>query len=311
MPKPILRGAILAGVIIAVAAVYFWWSKQPADTPDYVANGRLEAIEVHLASRLPGRLVELLVDEGDSVAVGDVVARLDSDPLQAELTRIMADIHQARQQLKLAVARKAEADSECSFARSQLKRLESLSKNNYVSEDQLDAARTRVQTSSAACGAAAAQVGSAEAGLEVANASLARLQVDIDDLALTAPIAGRIQYRLVEPGEVVPAGGRVLTLISSEDVYLTVFLPTDIAGRLRVGGEQSIVLDAYPDRSIPAVVRFVSPQAQFTPKMVETREERAKLMFRVKLQIDREFLLQNGDWLKSGMPGTARFRQPQ
>lgn len=308
MPKPVLRGAAIAALLLAALAAFAWWQQQPAEDPGYLANGRLEAVEVHLASRLPGRLGRVVVDEGDHVAAGDPVAQLESEPLEADLTRVRADIHQARQQLELANARRGEAQSECEFARSQLKRLESLSRDNYVSEDQLDAARTRVRTSTATCRAAAAQVGSAEAGIAVANANLQRIQVDLDDLQLTAPISGRVQYRLVEPGEVIPAGGRVVTLISDRDVYLTVFLPTAIAGQLHIGGEQTIRLDAFPQRLIPARVEFVSPQAQFTPKTVETQEERAKLMFRVKLRIDPEYLAEHGDWLKAGMPGTVRFQ---
>lgn len=307
MTKSVLRGIVIVALIGIVAAGYLWWQHRPATASVYIANGRLEATEVQLASRLAGRLEELLVQEGDEVSTGDVVARLESAPLEAEMSRIMADIQLAQEQLVLATARKAEADSECDFARSHLKRLESLSKDRYVSEDQLDAARTRVQTSTAACRAAAAQVSSAEAGIEVARASRTRLQVDLDDLSLVAPIPGRILYRLVEPGEVIPAGGRVVTLLSNQDVYLTIFLPTKVAGQLQIGAAQNLILDAYPDREIPARVTMVSPQAQFTPKSVETAQERAKLMFRVKLQIEPEFLREHGSWLKAGMPGTARF----
>lgn len=330
MAKPVVRAALVAALIllfaVCAATGYLWWQGggwqgdgsrdawwqgQPDSGADYVANGRLEAVEIQLASRLAGRLEEMAVEEGDAVAADEVVARLDSGPLQAEIARSEAAIGEAERGVELAHARREEAESECHFARTQLKRLQGLASQRHVSEEQLDAAENRVRTSAAGCRAAAARVGSAEASLAVAQAARERLRVDLDDLTLTAPISGRIQYRLAEEGEVIPAGGRVVTLISDRDVYLTVFVPSAWAGRLRLGAEQPIHLDAYPQRAIPARIRFVSPEAQFTPKSVETREERAKLMFRIKLQVEPEFLTANGDWLKPGMPGEARFTLPE
>src|SRR5690625_2763588 len=310
MARLLIRLGLVLALEAAAGRGYGWWHHQ-SEVGVHLANGRVEATEGQLASRLAGTRRQLPVQEGERVDAGALIARLDSAPLEAELARVDADVQLAREQLNLAQAQQEQADSECQLARSHLKRLESLSQDRYVSEDQLDVARTRVETSAATCRAAAAQVKSAEARIAVALAGRKRIEVDLADLTLKAPISGRIQHRLVEPGEVLPAGGRVVSLVSDQEVYLTLFLPTEIAGRLRLGQPRDIVLDAHPDRPIPARVTLVSPQAQFTPKSVETAEERARLMFRVRLQVEPDFLRDNADWLKPGMPGYARFERLQ
>ena len=107
----------------------------------------------------------------------------------------------------------------------------------------------------------------------------------------------------------MPAGGKVLTLVDLSDMYMTVYLPTDLAGQLAIGSEARIVLDAYPDQPVPATVSFVAPKAQFTPREVETRSEREKLMFRVKVRPDASWLAAHRDLAKGGMPGVAYLRK--
>ena len=128
------------------------------------------------------------------------------------------------------------------------------------------------------------------------------------DAALRAPINGRVLYRLAEPGEVVAAGGKVLTLVDLTDMYMTIYLPTDKVGQVAIGSEGKILLDGLPDQAIPAKVSFVAPKAQFTPREVETRTEREKLMFRVKVQADPAWLAAHRDLAKAGMPGVAYVR---
>uniref|UniRef100_UPI000AA1736C HlyD family secretion protein n=1 Tax=Desulfosarcina cetonica TaxID=90730 RepID=UPI000AA1736C len=137
---------------------------------------------------------------------------------------------------------------------------------------------------------AIARQANATAAIDAVKARIDEIQSFIDDSTLTAPVDGRVLYRLAEPGEVLGAGGRVLTLLDVSDVTMTIFLPTDQAGRVDLGSDARIVLDALPDVVIPARVSFVAPKAQFTPKDVETRTEREKLMFRVKVRIDPELL---------------------
>ncbi|MEF9604686.1 HlyD family efflux transporter periplasmic adaptor subunit, partial [Paracoccus sp. PXZ] len=123
-----------------------------------------------------------------------------------------------------------------------------------------------------------------------------------------SPRDGRVQYRIAQEGEIVAAGGRILNLVDLEDVYMTFFLPTAQAGRVEVGAEARLVMDAAPQYVIPARISYVADVAQFTPKTVETAEEREKLMFRVRAQVDPELLRKYSNYVKTGLPGTAYVR---
>jgi HlyD family secretion protein len=147
-----------------------------------------------------------------------------------------------------------------------------------------------------------------EAAIAAAAAHVERIRTDIADSTLVATIRGRVLYRLAEPGEVLAAGGKVATVLELSDVYMTIFLPTEEAGRAVIGAEGRIVLDAVPYLVIPGAVSFVAPRAQFTPKEVETRAEREKLMFRVKVRIDPELLARDVEKVKTGLPGVAYVR---
>ena len=160
----------------------------------------------------------------------------------------------------------------------------------------------------AAHAAAEAQLALADAAIDAAKAQVESVRSRLDDSALKTPINGRVLYRLAEPGEVLPAGGKVFTVLNLTDASMTIFLPTLQAGRLRIGDEARIVLDAIPEYTIPASVSFVSPEAQFTPKEVETRTEREKLMFRVKVRINPTLLAKHGAIMKTGVPGGAYVR---
>jgi HlyD family secretion protein len=160
----------------------------------------------------------------------------------------------------------------------------------------------------AALAAARIDVDYREAAIAAAAARIERIRTDIVDSTLITPIRGRVLYRLAEPGEVLPAGGKVVTVLELSDVYMTIFLPTEEAGRTVIGAEGRIVLDAAPYLVIPAAISFVAPRAQFTPKEVETRTEREKLMFRVKVRIDPDLLARNVEKVKTGLPGVAYVR---
>jgi len=165
-----------------------------------------------------------------------------------------------------------------------------------------------VATAAALLAEAEAKVLEAQAAMDAAIAAAETIAADIDDCILKSPVKGRILYRLAEPGEVLSAGGKVLTVLELTDVYMTIFLPTRLAGRVRFGADARLVFDALPDLTVPAKVSFVAPQAQFSPKEVETRTEREKLMFRIKVKIDPELLLQHFADVKTGVPGVAYVR---
>lgn len=294
--------ALLSGV--GVFAYQQWQQEHEDGNGVYRSNGRLEARQSHVATRIAGLLSTVAVREGDHVALGQTLALLDSRPLQAELARTVAAIQQTRDQQVLAQAQLAQHESECVYARNQYARIKSLISKQNASVDQLDNTRMRVESCESVINAAKAAVASAESALKVAEATRDRIQVDLDDATIVAPFSGFILYKLAEPGEVIVPGGRLFTLVSDSDVYLTIFLPADVAGKLATGDAAELLMDARTDVKVPATVSFIAPEAQFTPKTVETASERSKLMFRAKLSIDPAFLQQNS-WLKSGMPGMA------
>lgn len=274
-----------------------------------LGNGRIEATEVDVATKLPGRLKEVLVREGDRVESGQVVAVLDTDALEAQQRQGQAELRRARQERLHALAVVEQHASELDFARRDLTRLQRLAgSDRFVSEEQLDQARTRVRTAEAALRATQVQVVATEAAIEAAQASIERVEVDIADSTLRAPRGGRVLYRLAEPGEVLGAGGKVLTLLDLSDVYMVIFLPATQAGRVPLGAEARLVLDAAPEYVVPAEVSFVAPRAQFTPKQVETQGVREQLAFRVKVRIAPELLARYEDLVKTGVPGVAHVR---
>ncbi|MGE5154134.1 MAG: HlyD family secretion protein [Bdellovibrio bacteriovorus] len=286
------------------------WLGETALSDDFaLGNGRIEATEVDVATKLAGRLAEVRVREGDRVESGQVVAVLDTEALAAQRRQAQAELRRARQEREHAVAVVEQHASELDYARRDLTRLQRLSgSDRFVSEEQVDQARTRVRTAEAALRASQVQVVATEAAIEAAQASIERIEVDIADSSLKAPRGGRVLYRLAEPGEVLAAGGKVLTLLDLSDVYMVIFLPTTEAGRVPIGAEARLVLDAAPEYVVPAEVSFVAPRAQFTPKQVETQSVRETLAFRVKVRIAPDLLARYEDLVKTGVPGVAYVR---
>ncbi|MEC4750129.1 HlyD family efflux transporter periplasmic adaptor subunit [Methylomicrobium sp. Wu6] len=323
----------LAGAVIVAAAV--WWSLRPNGLPAGIVsgNGRIEATEIDIATKTPGRVIEILAHEGDFVKAGDLLARMDSDVLLAQQAEAEAQVRQAenayltaksivvqRESERLAAqAVVAQRQAELDVARKRLKRSQRLVGEGAIPQQEVDDNRARVLGAEAAVRAAEAQVAAARAGIEAsrsqvvqsqslieaAKATVARLKADIDDRALKAPRDGRVQYRVAEPGEVLDAGGRVLNMVDLSDVYMTFFLPTEAAGKVALGSEIRLVFDAAPNLVVPAKASFVASVAQFTPKTVETESERLKLMFRVRARIAPELLKQHLEQVKTGLPGMA------
>lgn len=301
-------GAVI--IAIAIGGGFFWWQQHQSDLPEGFsrANGRIEATRVDVALKFGGRIAEVLVAEGQMVAAGTVVARIDATELEAQVRAAEAATRQAQQELAQAKALFAQREGELALAKSELKRTELLAERGFATGETLDRRRSQEITAGAALNTARAQIASAEAAIEASEAETAALKANLADYTLIAPRSGRVQYRLAEPGEILAAGGKVVTLLDLTDVYMDVYLPTDDAGRLRFGAEARLILDAAPQYVIPATVNFVASEAQFTPKYVETKSEREKLTFRVKLQIPAEVLSKYQDVVKTGVPGTAIVR---
>ncbi len=334
---PLKKWGIIALVVVGTAAagLYAWTKLHKTGPGEGFAsgNGRIEATEIDVAAKLAGRIDQLLVNEGDFVVAGQLLATMQVQVLEAQRDEARAQ-HQrtvsavvgaqaqvtARESDKLAAqALVMQRETEQDAARRRLARSTTLTAEGAASEQELDddrarersaqaaikAAQAQVTAAQAAIEAAQAQVGGARSAVVAAEAAIARVEADNQDSQLKTPRHGRVQYRVAQAGEVLAAGGTVLNLVDLNDVYMTFFLPEMATGKVAMGGEVHLVLDAAPTYVIPAKVSFVASTAQFTPKTVETASERQKLMFRVKAQIDRELLQKHLSLVKTGLPGVA------
>jgi HlyD family secretion protein len=302
---------ILAAVaVVVIAGGAAWWLlSKPKLPPGFAGgNGRLEAQQVDVAAKYAGRLKTVIPHEGDMVEAGQVVATIDTEPLEAQLRAAKAQIVEQQNNLRTARAQVRSTQAQLDLANKQYKRATQLVATGAVSAEERDADLAKVDVSRANLAGYQAQVTRAQSAIDGATAESERLQAEISDNTLKSPIRGRVQSRMAEPGEVVAAGGKVLSLLDLSDVYMYVFLPTAAAGKVTLGSEARIVLDAIPQYPIRAVVSFVSPNAQFTPKTVETAEERHNLSFKVKLQLNREKLRGYEPYVKAGLPGMGYVR---
>jgi len=335
----------LSIVVIALAtsgAAFIGWQKYRTNrsTSGLVSgNGRIEAVEIDVAAKVAGRVKEIRVEEGQFVTAGQVVAVMDTANLEAQLRQAQAQLQQAQSAVATAhsqlaqrqseraaaLAAIAQREAELLKAQQHAQRSDELAHSGAIARQDADddraqlrsteaalhAARAQLAASDATITAAATQISGAQATVAAARANVERIQADIDDSTLSAPRDGRVQYKVVQPGEVVGAGGRIVNLVDISDVYMTFFLPTAAAGKVALGTEIRLVLDVAPQYVIPARASFVADVAQFTPKTVETAVEREKLMFRIKAQIPPELLRKYSAQVKTGLPGVAWVRLDQ
>ena len=306
--KRILYLAIGAGAAAGGVLAYTILTA-PALPPGFAGgNGRLEANQLYVATKYPGRIAEILFNEGDTVEAGQVVARIDTSALDAQLRQAQAEIVEARDRRNTALAQVQVKQADNNYAQKQAERSTQLVKTGAISEQEAEVDTSRAAASKAELVGAQAEATRSLSSIAAARATADRLTADIKDAVLVSPIRSRIETRLAEPGEVLGEGGRVFTINDLSDVYMYIFLPNESAGKLRLGSEARIVLDAFPDYPIRATVSFISPMAQFTPKQVETAQERYNLTFRVKLQLDKDRLRQYESLVKSGLPGMGYVR---
>lgn len=337
MNTSIKKNLRFAAVVIAIALVAWgvWTKMRPTGLGEgFVSgNGRIEATEIDVATKYAGRVVDIYAREGDFVKAGQVLAQMQIDVLNAQRDEARAQQQQAinavataeaqvkvrESDLAAAQAVVVQRESDLDNAKRRLVRSQTLSLEGATSIQQLDDDRAAVRNADAALAATKAQVTAAQAAIAAAKAqvtgarstvtaaaaTITRIEADIADSQLKAPRDGRVQYRVAQPGEVLGGGGKVLNMVDLSDVYMTFFLPETVAGKVALGGEVRILLDAAPGYVIPAQVSFVASVAQFTPKTVETASERQKLMFRVKARIAPELLKQHLKQVKTGLPGVA------
>ena len=292
--------------IVAASVGYLWLHKNLSEVPSgfTLGNGRIEATEIEIATKLPGRLSKILVREGDSVEAGQVLAQMDTLVLEAQLKEAQAMVRQAKELKKSSSSMIAGKASTTKLASKEFERSSRLIERGSVSRQRYDYDETNLQRARSEHAAAVSQRAEAQAAIEAAEARVERLKAEINDGVLVSPRNGRVSLRIAEPGEILPAGGKVMTVIDMDDIYMTLFLPGKDAGVISLGADAKVILDGLPQRSFPAKVTYVSEKSQFTPREVETREERQKLVFRVKVNLTEK----DDHRLKSGMTGVTYIR---
>lgn len=329
--------AALVLVIIGILALLTWQNYAATHKGNiFSGNGRIEATEINISPRIPEKVKEIYVNEGDYVKSGEVLVQMNTDSLEAQLKEAKGKLLEAQNtvvvnQSKLvqqksekasAVAVLKQREAELEVAEKRMKRSSTLVKEGAASQQTtdddiagyksalaaVDASTAQVEAADAAIITAQKEIVRAESSVEAEKGSVERIQADIENSSLRTPRDGRVQYRVAQAGEVVAAGSPVVTLVDLSDVYMTFFLPTAYAGKVSIGEEARIILDAAPQLVIPAYISFISDVAQFTPKTVETATEREKLTFRIKAQIPKALLEKHITEVKTGLPGMAYIR---
>src|ERR1700761_62603 len=342
---------IIIAIVVVVGGILaykYWKSTQSALPVGIVSgNGRLEAKLSDASAKEPLRVKEVLVDEGDLVKPGQVLVRLDTVTIEAEMAKNEAAVATAREEFTAAKGAIATANADIAAAKAdvaaanaaieqqqgeiKLAQTEADRQRRMLAENatsqalfdtrqtalatakstltsiqaQADAAQARAGAAQSRAATAQSQADAAQRQIEVAQAQVEVTKTRIKDATLISPVTGRVLYRLVEPGEVLGAGGKALTLVDLNDVYMEIYLPSNYPAALKTGAPARITVDYEPDKSAAAYVTFVSPEAQFTPKQVETKTEREKLMFRVKLQIPPELVTHYVERIKTGVRGVG------
>lgn len=294
----------------AIGGAWVWQRQHQLFVPPGIvwSNGRIDAKEIDIDTKFAGRVYELLADEGDMVTPGQVVARMDTRDLEAQLRREQAVVRQNEHSVLEAEANVAQLETQLALAQKEFDRTRTLLQRGYATRELYDQRQQALIGAVEALKAAKARVVEAVQSYDAAEHNVELDRVNIADNTLVAPKLGRIQYNIASVGEVLPAGGKVFTMIDLSDVYMDIYLPTLEAGRVKIGDDARILLDAYPDHPIRSKVTFLATQAQFTPKAVETKSERDKLMFRVKVRIDPDILSKYADSVRTGLPGNAYVR---
>lgn len=301
---------LLAVLLAAGGAGLYWWKHSHSQLPAGISwgNGRLEADEIDISTKFAGRVAELNAEIGDMVTAGQVVAWMDTRDLQQSLKKSQAQVEQAQRLIGEANANLEQQRTQQTLAAQELDRTQTLLTNGWATKELFDQRKQALDGANAAVRAATNRVEQTKRALEASQHDVGLYTVNINDNDLVAPRDGRLQYRLANIGEVLPAGGKVFTMLDISYVYMDIYLPAPEAGRIKVGTDARILLDAYPNAPIPAKVSFLASQAQFTPKTVETQSERDKLMFRIRVRIDPDRSRDHAQSVRSGLPGVAYLR---
>ena len=317
---------ILSLLVLAVAAGLYFQSRPVPDSGVLRVSGNIEITDAEVSFKIAGRVVERSASEGESVKAGQSVARLDTSELAQEVALRSAEVRAAEASLaelvtgsrpeeiaqSEAVVRRMQAD--VARARADFKRLKKLYEQDNVSGQDYDAAKSAVEVTTAKLGEAQEQlrlvqkgpriekVERARAQLQQAKEALALAETRLGYATLTSPLTGVVLSHNIEPGEFVAPGTPIVTVGDLAHVWLRAYIDETDLGRVKVGQVVKVTADTYPDKVYEGRVSFIASQAEFTPKSVQTKKERVKLVYRTKITVDNPHME-----LKAGMPADARI----
>ncbi|MDE2180032.1 MAG: efflux RND transporter periplasmic adaptor subunit [candidate division NC10 bacterium] len=329
MTEPKRKIALLVALALAGAALIVGWGlvREKGGGEGLVANGTIEATEVEVSSKLPGRLAQLLVKEGDQVQANQVIARLDTSEIEAERAQNQAALARAEAQLKelLAGSRIQEieearanlqqAEDNLKLARDDWDRFDSLFKEGAISAQERDRAKNRIEIAQSQVKAAQeryalVRIGPRPEVIEAARherdrakAALEVAQVRLRDSTILAPLSAIVLTKRAEQGEVVNPGFPIVILIDPDDLWLRVYIPESEIGLVSIGQTAAVAVDSFPNRRFEGKVTEISSKAEFTPRTVQTKKERVNLVFGVKISLDNRERL-----LKPGMPADTEIK---
>ncbi|MDD5729837.1 MAG: efflux RND transporter periplasmic adaptor subunit [Candidatus Omnitrophica bacterium] len=270
MKKKIKFAVLFSVAALACAASFLYFQHKGAGQKKVIkVSGNIEATEVRLAFRVSGKIKELLTDEGKMVAAKDTVARLETD----ELIKIKAEAEAALKAAEFTYQR----------AKEDYGRLENLFQAGAISAQKRDTAKTSAE--------------SAKANADALRASLELADTRLGFADLTSPLEGFVLTKSAEAGEVVQPGATVYTVADLKNIWLTAYINETDLGRVKLNQEAGVAVDTYPGKFYKGRISFISQEAEFTPKQIQTTEERVKLVYRIKIMLDNENLE-----LKPGMP---------
>lgn len=295
----VLTVTIILCIIIAISFFVYKNFIKEQDNNLIKGNGRIEAREVAVSAKFGGKIIELNTNEGDEVKKDQLLAVIDSRSLEAEIEAQKAKENEILKQISAIDAEINATKSDIKFYEKELERTKTLMKKNFASQLELDKNINALDKVKAKLNSLYANKKSLQASQKSLLAAIKAQEINLADMKIYSPIDGVILYKLVENGEMVANGGRMFIMYNPNDLYMTIYMPAEKAGQIKLGDKATIKLDAYPDKSFPATVTFVAENAEFTPKEVETQKERQKLVFRVKLSLDNNLNRE----AKPGMPG--------
>lgn len=270
------RRLILAGIVLiaGISLMVFLYFGNTRDQGTLTLSGNVEVTEVNMGFKIPGRVQNLYTDEGRTVTKGGKIAILDSAELESMINQSNASVKNAEAQYEK--------------ARTDLERSTMLYRDGVIASQQMDAAKTSFDM--------------AVSQLQLSRASLVTAEVKLKDSVMYAPLNGVVLRKNIEEGETVGAGTMVITIGDLEHPWVKVYVKEDELGAVKLGQKADVVVDSFPNKRYEGIVTYISSEAEFTPKNVQTREERVKLVFGVKVNVKN----QNNE-LKPGMPADVRI----